>query len=229
MAKTFGRLQERFRKERFKIINAMIRDILNRKGTATILDAGGRPEYWRMLDEDLRPRTQITCMNFESELKRYSRHPSDLAIFSVAGDACSMPQYENGQFDLVHSNSVIEHVGSLGNMVRFAEEVRRVANAYYVQTPNFWFPIEPHYAVPFIHWLPDQARLWVFTSMSLGLSRKTDLAGAIRKIDHTRMIGPRLLKALFPDGRMVSERLAFLAKSHTMIRDFDPQRSHPTA
>jgi hypothetical protein len=38
-----------------------------------------------------------------------------------------------------------------------ARETVQVGRSYYLQTPNFWFPLEPHYGVPFIHWLPDTA------------------------------------------------------------------------
>ena len=49
---------------------------------------------------------------------------------------------------------MIEHVGNHGAQQRFAEEIRRVGRNYYVQTPNRWFPVEPHFVTPFIHYLP---------------------------------------------------------------------------
>ena len=225
--KVFRTLQTRFRGKRFARIEAMLREILRHQASVSVLDAGGRPDYWRMLPEDLRPHVTVTCVNVGSELAQYADHPSELRVESVVGDCCDMPQYGAGQFDLVHSNSVIEHVGSLQNMARFAGEVRRVGRAYYIQTPNFWFPVEPHYAVPFIHWLPDQTRLWIFTRMDLGYSRKSDLSFALSKIDHTRMLGAGLMRALFPDGRLVRERVALLTKSLTMIRDYTPESGAP--
>src|SRR3546814_10323990 len=62
-------------------------------------------------------------------------------------------------FDIAHSNSVIEHVITWDNMKNFARETRRVAAWHYVQTPYFWFPVDPHfYKLPFYHWLPRPLR-----------------------------------------------------------------------
>lgn len=221
-SRRFHEFQRRMRQRRFVRIDALIRDILRKKECATILDAGGRGAYWEMLAPDLRERTRITCLNFEKELARHAATSSGLRVENVSGDACHMPQYADASFDLVHSNSVIEHVGSLGNMTRFAAEVRRVGVAYYVQTPNFWFPVEPHYAFPLIHWLPDQTRLWLYRNVSLGYAKKTDFAHALTRIDHVRMIGPSMLRTLFPDGRLHKERFALLPKSLTVIRDHAP-------
>ncbi|WP_255695553.1 methyltransferase domain-containing protein [Rhodohalobacter sp. 614A] len=54
----------------------------------------------------------------------------------VQGDALDMHMFEDKSFDVVFSNSVIEHVGSFENQRRFADEVRRVGKAYWVQTPD---------------------------------------------------------------------------------------------
>lgn len=215
----FRALQRRFRARRFHAIERLIIDGLVSKQEVTILDAGGRPDYWEMLPQALRPRTRITCLNFESELRAYGSQSADLRIDSVAGDACDMPQYADASFDLVHSNSVIEHVGSLQNMQRFAKEVRRVGRAYYVQTPNFWFPVEPHYGVPLVHYLPDMAKLCLFTRFRVGYAPRCRFDQALARIDHTRMIGGRALQALFPDGRILKERFGLMVKSITAIRE----------
>jgi hypothetical protein len=112
----------------------------------------------------------------------------------------------------VHSNSVIEHVGSYSRMVAFAQEVRRVGQAYYVQTPNFWFPVDPHNAVPLLHWLPGAVRLAMETRFNLGLARRTDFAGAADRIDHRRMVSQPMMRALFPDARHAAERFALIFK-----------------
>jgi 2-polyprenyl-3-methyl-5-hydroxy-6-metoxy-1,4-benzoquinol methylase len=59
-------------------------------------------------------------------------------------------------FDIVFSNSVIEHVGDAESQQQFAHEIARVGRAYWVQTPNRRFPVEPHLLTPFLHFLPTR-------------------------------------------------------------------------
>lgn len=214
----FRHMQSRFRGRRFALVEAMIRDLLQRQPEVSILDAGGRSDYWKLLPPDLRARTLIVVLNLASELGRYHVESPDLQISEQAGDACDMPQYAAGAFDIVHSNSVIEHVGSFRNMKRFADEVRRVGRGYYVQTPCLSFPIDPHYGMPFVHWLPDSTRLTLFQRYNVGYARKCSLDEAILQVDHTRIIARSTLRSLFPDGEIKVERLALLSKSNIAIR-----------
>jgi hypothetical protein len=61
-----------------------------------------------------------------------------------------MPQYRDKEFDIAFSNSVIEHVGNDLRIRQMADEVRRVGRNY-LQTPNYYFPLEPHFFFPFFH------------------------------------------------------------------------------
>jgi 2-polyprenyl-3-methyl-5-hydroxy-6-metoxy-1,4-benzoquinol methylase len=70
-----------------------------------------------------------------------------------------MPQFQNDEFDIVFSNSVIEHVGSYEEQNLMASEVRRVGKRYFIQTPNLFFPIEPHFLFPFFQFLPLDYRV----------------------------------------------------------------------
>ncbi len=67
--------------------------------------------------------------------------------------AASLP-FADQSFDLVFSNSVIEHVGSRDTQARFASEIARVGKLFWLQTPNRYFPIEQHLWTPLVHWLP---------------------------------------------------------------------------
>jgi len=207
----FKTLQQRFRRRRFARIEAIIEKLIERSDKVRILDVGGRAEYWNMLAPHLRAQVHLTIVNYEAELAAYSdRVEEGLQYEHVAGNACNMPQYGDGSFDLVHSNSVIEHVGSYANMLAFAREIRRVGKAYYVQTPNFWFPIDPHIAFPFLHWMPDPVRLFAFIHFKLGVARKVDFAGGLARMDDCRMISRRFMRALFPDAQHSRERFALV-------------------
>lgn len=72
----------------------------------------------------------------------------------VLGDGRNMP-FEDNTFDLVFSNAVIEHVGSLQQQERFLLESVRVSRKHiFLTTPNRWYPVELHTLLPFIHYLP---------------------------------------------------------------------------
>lgn len=69
------------------------------------------------------------------------------------GDARDLSGFADGSIDLVHSNSVIEHVGGWPDIVAMAREARRVGRSGWIQTPAQEFPIEPHFHLPLVHWL----------------------------------------------------------------------------
>lgn len=214
--------QARFRAARFRQVQNMIDQLIAQHGTIRVLDAGGRAEYWNMLSPAVADRVQLTILNYSSELADYSeRAAAHLAYENVTGDACAMPQFADGAFHLVHSNSVIEHVGSYGRMIDFAREIRRVGQAYYVQTPNFWFPLDPHIAFPVLHWLPDPWRIWVHTHFSAGLVKRMDFASAASLIDDCRMIGQRTMRTLFPDARHSAERFGLIFKKSLIASRMD--------
>lgn len=57
------------------------------------------------------------------------------------------------EFDIVHSNAVIEHVGQLNTQALFLSKLFRVARKGMITTPNKYFPIEVHTRIPFVHFL----------------------------------------------------------------------------
>lgn len=225
----FTAAQRRFRTARFRLIDRIVRALLEGREAVTILDAGGRPGYWKMLAPDLRPRTRITCLNTGAELELHAEAVEDLQIELAQGDACAMPQYGDGAFDLVHSNSVIEHVGSYGDMQRFAAETGRVGRAYYHQTPDARFPIEPHYGVPLFHMLPDSLKARLFTRFDVGYARRCSFEEALSRIDRTRIVSRWVMERLFPDGTVRSERVLMLPKSTIVYRLPEGVRLPPPA
>jgi len=118
------------------------------------------------------------------------------------------------QYDVAFSNSVIEHVGNLYQQNRFAQEIRRVAPCFVLQTPNRYFPLEPHFYVPFFPFIPLGIRTWMHRRFRLGwLAREPDELKARIDCDEIRLLSRQEIALLFPATRIHSERLAGWVKS----------------
>ena len=123
------------------------------------------------------------------------------------------------ELTIAHCNSVIEHVGDWQRMVSFARELSRVAPRHFVQTPNYWFPIEPHFMMPFFHWFPKPVRLWLVLHFNLGFWRKANtIDEAMRIIEHARLLTKKMFRELFPEYTIVLERFFLLPKSILAIK-----------
>jgi SAM-dependent methyltransferase len=122
----------------------------------------------------------------------------------VRADATQRLPFADGAFDLAYSNSLIEHLPP-GARPAFAAEVRRVARGWWVQTPAFSFPVEPHALLPLAHWLPPgpRRRYW-----RLGVAGEWEDIALLRR---------RELAALFGDP-VIAERVGPLVKSWIAVR-----------
>jgi hypothetical protein len=214
-------LSTRFRQKRDVRLRGLISEISARKGGIRILDVGGSVEYWRRVGLDfLRDnKAHVTVLNVTAtELKAEG---ADASLFTaIVGDACDLSDIADGAFDLTHSNSVIEHVGDWTRMKQFGAEARRVGRSYYVQTPYYWFPVEPHYyRAPLIHWLPRPLRARILMWFPVTHSgRVKSLDAAFGVLANTQLIDRRQLQIVFPDGKIERERLLGLTKSLIAIR-----------
>jgi 2-polyprenyl-3-methyl-5-hydroxy-6-metoxy-1,4-benzoquinol methylase len=127
----------------------------------------------------------------------------------LEGDGTKLPVGDS-EFDVAFSNSVIEHVPPELQQA-FASEIRRVARRYFVQTPNKWFPIEPHYQLPLFQFLPYSARRALNRRFTLGWQPK----GYWEEIT---LLSARDLRRLFPDAEIQRERVLGLTKSLMAVR-----------
>jgi SAM-dependent methyltransferase len=133
--------------------------------------------------EELYPWPErITALGLHNGTGFNRRYP---AIRYVRGDACALP-FDDGAFDIVFSNAVIEHVGATDRQRLFVEEALRVGRHVFLTTPNRWFPVEVHTRLPLVHWLPE-----------VTAGKAYDLAGKGWARDN-HLLGARELRALFP-------------------------------
>lgn len=200
----------------YRIFNKRFRPIRMRKMIArlgidentTILDVGGDLGIWTSL-----PFTpKLTLLN-------KGPRPASLpdAIGYIQGDGCSIP-LEDNSFDLTFSNSVIEHVSGIERQRQFAKEIIRVGRRYYVQTPNYYFPIEPHFLTPFFHWYSPRMQILMARNFTLwGWITRPDFDHAKRQSEGIRLVTTRELENLFPGSAEISEYALGLKKSIILI------------
>jgi hypothetical protein len=191
-------------------------------GRCSILDLGGRIDYWRDIGLDTLAvlGVTVTVVNtFEADSDE-QRQMSAPGFEVLEADACSLPQFADDRFDLVHSNSCLEHVGDWGRMQAFAHETRRLAPAYYIQTPNFWFPIEPHFLTFAFHWRSEAQRVRMMMRRGHGHHpRARTREEALKTVRSARLLTPAKMRALFPDGALAYERILGIRKSIIAIRE----------
>ena len=171
----------------------------------TVLDVG-------VDDSGFGERGRCATLNFFEELYPWPERITALGLHEgsrfresypsahyVQGDALNLP-FADGEFDIVFSNAVIEHVGGREQQRRFVEESLRVARRAFVTTPNRWFPVEVHTRLPLVHWLPDPLA-----------HRAYELARKPWAKDNC-LLGPGALRDLFPsEARIVNLGLTLVA------------------
>lgn len=204
----------RFRRKRFYLFLRLASSIASDKAVIRVADLGGAMDYWEKV-RDLWNHLplEITIFNIGAQAADHGSYK-----FRV-GDACDMSDYADNAFDLVHSNSVIEHVGHWGRIEAMATEIRRLAPNYYVQTPNFGFPLEPHFLTLFFQWYPEVLRAHMLQRKKRGFYESSrDISDAMYAVQSVNLLTAGQMRHLFPDGRLEKEKFCGLTKSLICIR-----------
>ena len=201
----YGTIARRFRARR-------MRDFIQQYQVTPetrILDVGGTLFNWNLVS--VQPR--LTILNL-------SPPPSSLPdhIEWIVDDGRTLPFAEES-FDICYSNSVIEHLYTWDSQQQFAQEIRRVANTYYVQTPNRRFPIEPHYLTPFIHWFPKRIQRRLLRRCTLwGWLTSPSPEKCRDLVEEIRLLTRRDMQVLFPEAQIWKESFLGMTKSLIAVR-----------
>jgi len=189
---------------------------------------GGTYRYWFIFpfDEFQEVDFEITLINLEArssfETKNYKDviKCSNVRFIDEVGDACKMKGKEDNSYHLSHNNSVIEHVQSWYNIKRFASETLRIGKYHFVQTPNYWFPIEPHYFLPLVHFFPRP----IHTQLII-FFKKRSFNVATENFESNRMLSKREFKYLFNTSQILYEKFFLFNKSLIATSKIEQNRS----
>lgn len=181
-----------------------------------ILDVGGTNAYWENRGWHARDDVEILTINLIAEGQLHRN------IKPLTGDATNLSEFADQSMDVVFSNSVIEHLFTFENQRRMASEVQRVGKAFWVQTPNFWFPMEPHFHIIGWQWLPVSVRCSIIQKRVCGWRGPCpDPIEARRAVEELRLLTRTELQELFPGATLLAERFGGVVKSWTAVRGFD--------
>jgi hypothetical protein len=190
----------------------------------SVLDLGGLPPIWAYVPQ---PSVNITLLNLDYEAPAIIRDgvrgrppgpggqgpyrveaPTAHKFQYLVGDACTGTAFKDASFQLVFSNSVIEHVGNSEKMAAFAHEARRLGRSYWVQTPSRWFPIEAHSGMPFWWFYPERVRAWFIARW------RQKMPAFAEMVKGTGILSKAELRKLFPEAEIIVERILGVPKSY---------------
>lgn len=177
----------------------------------TILDVGGSPSIWHFLGKD--PKIDILNVN-----ENYNSEGLTENMSFIQGDGRQL-KFCDRSYDIVYSNSVIEHVGTYEDQKTFAKELKRVGKGLFVQTPAKEFPLEPHYLTPFIHWFPIRIQRKLLRNFTAwGILMRPSVQDVERSLAELRLLNEREFRQLFEDCHIIKEKFLFLTKSYIAYR-----------
>lgn len=160
--KAIAGLHRRSREKKMKLFF----NLMNLEPGQMVLDVGANPLNVHAFENDLEryyaEMYTVVAVSIDNATPLQKAFPKAIC---VQGNGCELP-FDDRSFDALFSNAVIEHVGNEDVQRRFIHEAVRVSKSGLITTPNFWFPIEQHMNLPFIHYLPEAVRWSVVKSFA---------------------------------------------------------------
>ncbi len=175
-----------------------------------MLDLGGWVESWRSMPGH---PGEVVALNLSRE-----EAPVESWAKTVVGDACAPPSWvSEQQFDLVYSNSLIEHVGGHASRQALAEVIHTSAPHHWVQTPYRYFPLEPHWLFPCFQFLPARARARISRTWRFGHVRSAP-SEALADVLSVELLSETEMRFYFPRSELIREVVLGLTKSLIAVR-----------
>jgi hypothetical protein len=209
--KAMSPFMSRFRISRARRIKRVFPDIDNR----SIADIGGSLHFWSIVKSEMQPK-QIIIYNIalDSQFDAANIGQGEGNIQATVYDGKHIPVSDK-QIDILVCNSVIEHVPPR-DRVGLAREITRVARNYIIQTPAKEFPLELHFVMPFLHWLPRPIGRALAKFSPFGLVQRNAMLTR-QFFDEINLLSAKEFRNLFPVGQFVIERFLFMPKSYLII------------
>jgi len=172
----------------------------------SVIDLDGRVGMW--LRAPFRPAT-IHIVNLQAP-------PTEVPPWMRVdqGDACALSdEIAGSKYDLVFSNSLLEHVGGHAQRARFADNVHALSARHWIQTPYRYFPVEPHWLFPGFQFLLLSARAEISRKWPLVHFPPESRAANVRRVMEVELLSRTEMQSYFPDSTLLPEKTMGLTKS----------------
>ena len=193
-----------FRQKRFILFLNKLNDL---KVPIKILDIGGTQKFWNEMSFIPEEGVEIVLLNLQEEKE------TALGFSSIIGSATDLSEFSDNSFDIIFSNSVIEHLYNFENQVKMANEVMRVGKFFFVQCPNKFFLIEPHFNLPFFQFYPFWLKFIIMKHSKLVRGRKHNMEEIHRAHNEIQLLSYSDLSKLFPGSSIYKEKIFGFTKS----------------
>ena len=175
-----------------------------------ILDLGGSVQMWTRWGVTEADGLHIVLANDHRTDTTHRSEPLPGRFMNAwSVNALELSPDVFSHYDLVFSNSMLEHLPSPAAQARLAAAIMASGKPYFIQVPNKRCIVDPHFPHPlaayFALW-PRRLQVWAHAHHALGSSgRAGSMAAAHAAIATYHPLTRRELAALFPDGRVVTE------------------------
>lgn len=196
----------RARERRWQLLQGRFPDIASMR----VLDLGGWLSSWRAVSG--RPADLVSV-----NLAHQADEPDSWGT-AVVADACNPPAWLlRESFDLVYSNSLIEHVGGHSRCTALASVAYTAAPHHWVQTPYRYFPVEPHWLFPGLQFLPVRLRAGIAVKWQVGFMSSTP-SSCVDDVLSVALLSITEMKQYFPHSEILREPWLGMTRSIVAVR-----------
>lgn len=202
-----------FRRRRAEVLYDAFPDLRS----YTVCDLGGSKHFWYSVPSRLWP-ARVEVLNIddaamdEGGITRLTS--PDIFRFEVYdGERIPRPAHS---YDLLLCNSVLEHVPPR-ERAGLVEEMNRVSARLFLQTPAKAFPVDVHFLMPLVHWVPRPFGRRLAAISPWRVMSRSSRSDAEAYFDCTHLLTRNQLRRLFPDAPIHVERFLGMPKSYLVI------------
>ena len=194
--------------------NETFSDDISSGKTIRILDIGGTHSFWNSVGFKYLSNCEFVLLN----LADVEVPEGETRFKSVKGDATDMHEISDKSYDLVFSNSCIEHVGKKPEWKKMVSEMMRTGRYYFLQTPNRAFFMEPHFLMPWFQFLPLKTKAFILLHFRFGWFKYIKTREeALEAADSIHLLSHKDIKEPFPKGTIKKERFLGMTKSFMVM------------